>query len=186
MLGVRQWRHVALRHGAFCVSRQHRHFYVLFIKGWCVYSSMKQCLQSLNYEQFPIQMTKNNKWLEILDFQPKLVWRTSTEIHRLRRRRRQQVAAGKAQRTSLSTAKATSSTQRPQTCTEVATKYYNYTANGADEEREHRPPTLQKAEKAMGRWQATLTVYSKIIFFDATIGSNSGSCLLCRPRYRSK
>ena len=128
MLGVRQWRHVALRHGAFCVSRQHRHFYVLFIKGWCVYSSMKQCLQSLNHEQFPIQMTKNNKWLEILDFQPKLVWRTSTEIHRLRRRRRQQEAAGKAQRTSLSTAKATSSTQRPQTCTEVATNYYNYTA----------------------------------------------------------
>jgi len=24
MLGVRQWRHVALRHGAFCVSRQHK------------------------------------------------------------------------------------------------------------------------------------------------------------------
>ena len=37
MLGVRQWRHAALRHGAFSVSRQHRlcrwwlgHFYVLF------------------------------------------------------------------------------------------------------------------------------------------------------------
>ena len=29
----------------------------------------------------------------------------------------------------LITAKATSSTRRPQTCTEVATKYYNYTAN---------------------------------------------------------
>ena len=33
-------------------------------------------------------------------------------------------------------------------CTEAATKYYNYTANGADEEREYRLPTLQKA---MGR-----------------------------------
>ena len=41
------------------------------------------------------------------------------------RRRRQQEAAREAQRTSLSTAKATSSTQRPQTCTEAATKLYN-------------------------------------------------------------
>ena len=132
---------------------------------------MKQCLQSVNHEQFPIQMTrdnKHNKWLEILDFQPKLL-RTPTKIHRERRRRRQQEAARKAQRTSLSTAKVTSSTQWPQTCTETATKYYNYTANRADEEREHRLPTLQKA---MGD-QATLTVYSKIIFFDVTIGSNS-------------
>ena len=51
-------------------------------------------------------------------------------------------------------------------------KYYNYTANETDEEREHRLPTLQK------RWgdQATLKVnftVRKIIFFDAAIGSNS-------------
>ena len=148
MLGVRQWRHIALRHGAFCVSRQHRlcrwwpaHCHVLFMKGWCVYSSMKQCLQSVNHEQFHIQMTqdnKHNKWLEILDFQPKHLWRTPTKIHRERRRRRQQEAESKAQRTSLSPAKATSPTQ-------WRNKYYNYDANGADEEREHRLPTLQKA-----------------------------------------
>ena len=164
-------------------------FHVLFMKGSCDYSSMKHKFTIGESRAIPIQMTQNdkhNKWLEILHFQPRLLWRTPTKIHHERRRRWQQEAARKAQRISLSTAKATSSTQRPQTCTEVATKYYNYTANGADEEREHRPPTLQKAEKAMGRWQATLTVYSKIIFFDATIGSNSGSCLLCRPRYRSK
>ena len=128
-------------------------FHVLFMKGSCVYSSMKQCLQSVNHGQFSIQMTQNskhNKWLDIFDFQPKLLWRTPTKIHRERgrRRRRQPEAAGKAQRISLSTAKATSSTQRPQTCTEAATKYYNYTTNEADEEREHRLPTLQKA---MGR-----------------------------------
>ena len=65
MLGVRQWRHVALRHGAFCVSRQHRlrrwwpaHFMCYSWKAH-VYSSMKQCLQSVNHEQFPIQMTKH-------------------------------------------------------------------------------------------------------------------------------
>ena len=40
-----------------------------------------------------------------------------------------------------------SSTQRPQTCTEAATKYNNYTASETDEEREHRLPTLQKNDK---------------------------------------
>ena len=225
MLGVRQWRHVALRHGAFCVSRQHKLclwwldyekslFFVgpssktpvtrkwprawlkardgkfllvlpppflasraipllnLKKKGDCLHSTDDQrCLQSVNHKQFPIQMTqdnKHNKWLEILDFQPKLLWRRPTKILRERRRRRQQEAARKARRTLLSTVKATSSTQRPQTCTEAATKYDNYTANGAEEASE-RTPTADAS-----RWgdQATLTVYSKIIFFDATIGSN--------------
>ena len=145
-----------------------------WLQGWCVYSSMKQCLQSVNLEQFPIQMTQNNKhykWLEILDFQPKLLCRTPTKIHCERRRRRQQEAAREAQKTSLnSTAKATSSTERPQTCTEAVTKYCNYTANGADEEREHRLTMLQKAIRRSGN---AYWVYSKIIFFNATIGSNS-------------
>ena len=46
---------------------------------------MKQCLLSVNHEQFPIQMKQDNKdnnWLEILDFQPKLFWRTPTKLHR--------------------------------------------------------------------------------------------------------
>ena len=77
-----QWRHVAQRHGEFCVSRQHglcrwwpANFNVLSMKGSGVffheYSSMKQCLQSVNHEQFPTHMTQNNKhnkWLEIPDF----------------------------------------------------------------------------------------------------------------------
>ena len=105
----------------------------IFMYYSCVYSSMKQCLQSVNHEQSSIQMTQNNKhnkWLQILDFQPKLLWRTPTKIHRERRGRRQQKAACKAQRTSLST-------------------------------------TKKRLED-----QATLTGYSKITFFDATIGSN--------------
>ena len=64
-----------MEHFAFPDNIDLAHFYVLFMKGSCVYSSMKQCLQSVNHEQFPIQMTQNNKynkWLEILDFQPKL------------------------------------------------------------------------------------------------------------------
>ena len=175
ILGVCQWLHVALRHRAFCVSRQHRlcswwlaHFHVLFMKGSCVvYSSMKQCLQSVNHEQLPIHMTqssKHNKWLEIFNFQPKLLWRMPTKIHREREKRQQQEAAHKAQRASLSTAKATSSTQRPQTCTEAMTKYYNYTANGADEEREHRLPTLQKA---MGRSGNAYSLQQNYLFKNA-------------------
>ena len=112
-------------------------------KGDCLHSTDDQrCLQSVNHKQFPIQMTqdnKHNKWLEILDFQPKLLWRRPTKILRERRRRRQQEAARKARRTLLSTVKATSSTQRPQTCTEAATKYDNYTANGAEEASERTP-----------------------------------------------
>ena len=134
-------------------------FHVLFMKGSCDYSSMKHKFTIGESRAIPIQMTQNNKhnkWLEILHFQPRLLWRTPTKIHHERRRRRQQEAARKAQRTSLSTAKATSSTQRPQTCTEAAPKNYNYTVNGANEEREHRPPTLQKAMRRSGNAYSTV------------------------------
>ena len=125
------------------------HFHVAFKKGWCVLSSsVKKCLQSANHQQFPMQMTQNrkhNKWLEILDgedFPPNLLWRTPTKTFHL-----EQIEEDnrEARGTSLRTAKVTSSTQRPQTCTEAAIKYYNYTASETDEEREHWLPTLQKA-----------------------------------------
>ena len=61
-------------------------------------------------------------------------------------------------RTSLSKAKATSSAQRPQSCTEAATKYYKYIVNETDEEREHWLPTLPKATRLD---QAKLKVYSE-------------------------
>ena len=121
MLGVRQWRHVALRHGAFCVSRQHRlrrwwpaHFMCYSWKAH-VYSSMKQCLQLVNHEQFPIQM-KQQQTQQVAGNH-----RFLTKTHR-EPRRRQQEAVGKAQRTSLSRVKAMSSTQQPQTYTGAATK----------------------------------------------------------------
>ena len=100
--------------------------------------------------------SKHNKWLEILageDFPPELLWRTSTKIHR----ERIEEDNREAERTSLSTAKATSSTQRPQTCTEASTKYYDYTASETDEERKHR---LRRFEKRRGD-QATLEVYNQ-------------------------
>ncbi|CAH3033456.1 unnamed protein product [Porites lobata] len=134
-------------------------FHVLFMKGCCVYSSsVKQCLPSVNHGQFPIQITQNckhSKCLQILaeeDFPLKLLWRTPIKIHRRADRRRQP----RSREHRFSTAKATSSTQRPQTCTEAATKYYNYIVNETDEEREHRLPTLPKATRLD---QATLKVY---------------------------
>ena len=148
-------------------------FHVLFMKGCCVYSSsVKQCLPSVNHEQFPIQMTQNckhSKCLQILaeeDFPLKLLWRTPIKIHRRADRRRQP----RSREHRFSTAKATSSTQRPQTCTEAATKYYNYIVNETDEERKHRLPTLPKATRLD---QATLTFIVKIIFFDTAIGSKN-------------
>ena len=136
-------------------------FHVILIPGCCVYSSsVKQCLPSVNHEQFPIQMTQNckhSKCLQILaeeDFPLKLLWRTPIKIHRRADRRRQP----RSREHRFSTAKATSSTQRPQTCTEAATKYYNYIVNEIDEEREHRLPKLTKATRLD---QETLKVYSK-------------------------
>ena len=83
--------------------------------------------------------------------------------------------AKQRERTSLSTVKATSSIQGPQTCTQAATKYYNYTVNETDEEREHRLPTLPKASRLD---QATLIKFTvKITFFDAAIGSQN-----CAPQ----
>ena len=106
------------------------------------------------------QMTQNckhSKCLQILaeeDFPLKLLWRTPIKIHRRVDQRRQP----RSREHRFSTAKAKSSTQRPQTSTEAATKYYNYIVIETDEEREHRLPTLPKATRLD---QATLKVNSQ-------------------------
>ena len=68
MRGVRQWRHVTVRHGAFCVSRQHRlcrwwpaHFMYYSWKAHVIIHLWHNHTQSVNHEQFPIQMTQNKK-----------------------------------------------------------------------------------------------------------------------------
>ena len=66
-----------------------------------------------------------------------------------------------AERTSLSIAKATSSTQRTQTCTEVVTKYYNYTVNETDEEIEGTPTTDASKSDETGSGNA-LSLQSKL------------------------
>ena len=107
----------------------------VFMKGWCVYSlSVKQCLRSVNHEQFLMQMTQNskhNKWLQILaedDFPPKLLWSENADSKFIASGEEDETTRNRrgAEKASLTTVKATSSTQPPQTCTEAATKYCNY------------------------------------------------------------
>ena len=60
-------------------------FSCIIHEGCCGYlSSVKQCLPSVNHEQFPMQMIhKQNKWLQILaegDFPPKLLWSENADL----------------------------------------------------------------------------------------------------------
>ena len=77
-----------------------------------------------------------NKWLEILagkDLQTKL--RKSENVD---------FKFSKRNGTAIETLLETEAIQRPWICKDAATKYYNYTANKADEEREHRLATFQQ------------------------------------------
>ena len=70
------------------------HFHVEFMKGWCVYSSsVKQCLWSVNHEQFPMPMEQNSKqnlcWGRFSTETP-LEREHRLEIYRQWRRRQQQ------------------------------------------------------------------------------------------------
>ena len=124
----------------FAADDQHL-FDVLFMKGSCGYSSMKQCLQSVNGEQFLIEMTgQRAQQVEILDFNGN----SSGE------RRLKFIASGEDDDNKKPRAKHRQHrlAQRRQRRQHSDEKCYNYVTNGADEEREHRLPTLQKA---MGR-----------------------------------
>ena len=182
MLVVRQWRYVALLHGAFFVSRQHR-----LCRRWpgallcCIHEGLmcffivcgtmftigesRAISHANDTEQQPQQVAGNPCRWRFLKILPKLLWRTSTKIHR----ERVEEDSREAERTWLSTAKATSSIQRPQKCTwEAVTKYYNYTASETDEERKNRLPTLQKVTRRSGN---ALSLQSKLSVFSAAIGS---------------
>ena len=108
-----------------------------------------------------------------------------TQIYRLKFRpateRKRTTRNGGAERTSLSTAKATPSAKKQSGYSDHKhgkEAAYNYTANETDEEREHRLPTLQeyaatriRNESNEERQRLKFTV--KIIFFDATLGSKN-------------
>ena len=76
-------------------------------------------------------------------------------------------------------------------CKEAATKYYNYTVNKADEEREHRLPMFQqnsfnRIRNELRRGIIERQVYSQNYpFFDATIGLGSKNYTICKIDMKS-
>ena len=163
MLGVRQWRHEA-----FFVSRQHR-----LCRRWprrisCIIHERLLCFWLNNVYHRWITTNFSCKWHRNASTASSMGCKSAPrKIFHLnfsgeRRLKfigeRIEEDSREAVRTSLTTAKGTSQTQRPQTCTEAATKCYNYTVNEIDEETEHRLPTLPKATRLD---QETLKVYSQ-------------------------
>ena len=143
----------------FAADDQHL-FDVLFMKGSCGYSSMKQCLQSVNGEQFLIEMTgQRAQQVEILDFNGN----SSGE------RRLKFIASGEDDDNKKPRAKhrehrlANKHVQRQRQNTTITLQMEPMKRENTD---------CRRFKKRWGD-QATLTVYSKITFFDTTIGSNS-------------
>ena len=133
---------------------------------------MKQCLQSVNHEQFRIQMTQNNKhnkWLEFSIFN-----RNSSGARRLKF-----IASGEDDDNKKPRAK-----HREHRLAQRRQRRQHSDHKHVQRQRQNTTITLQMEPMMRGntdcprfkkRWgdPATLTVYSKIIFFDATIRSNS-------------
>ena len=90
-------------------------FSCLFMKSWCVYSSsVKQCLRSVNHEQFPIQMTHNSSTTSGCNSSPSKIFhrnsswaRTPTWNSVWTTKEKTSTRNRGAERTSRSTAKAT-------------------------------------------------------------------------------
>ena len=85
------------------------------MKSWCVYSSsVKQCLRSVNHEQFPIQMTHSSSTTSGCNSSPSKIFhrnssgtRTPTWNSAWTTKEKTSTRNRGAERTSLSTAKAT-------------------------------------------------------------------------------
>ena len=158
---TRQCRHVALRHGVFCVSRLQR-----LCRRWpgrifMFYSWKADVFSHRPWNNVYDRWITSNfscKWHRTVrtasgcKSSPRKIFHWNFSVERRLKFIGERIEEDnrEAERTSLSTAMATSSTQQPQTCTEAATKYHNYTVNETDEEREHWLPTLQKATKRSG------------------------------------
>ena len=108
------------------------HFHVLFMKNWCVYSSFwNNVYDRWITSNFPRKWHRTASTASGCKSSPRKIfnWNSSKE------RRLKFSGDGikednrEAERTSVSTPKATSSTEQPETCTEAATKYYNYSVN---------------------------------------------------------
>ena len=164
MFAVRQ-----CRHGTFCVSRQHRLCRrwprrIFMYYSWKAVVLIHRLWNSVYHRwitnNFPSKWHRTASTASACKSSPRKIfhWNSSGERRLKFIGERIEEDNREAERTSLSIGKATLSTQRPQTYTEAATKYYNYTVNETYEDREHRLPTLQKPTRLD---QATLKVYSQ-------------------------
>ena len=175
MLGVRQRRHVALRHEAFFVSRQNRLCRRVFFNR--LWNDVYDRWITSNFPCKLTQKSKHNKWLEILageDFPLKLLWRTPTKIHRERKRRRQQ-GNGEAERASLAQRRQRRQHSDHNMYRGIGKVLHYYTASQTDCKRNRwreKTPTSD-ASKSDEEIRQRLKFTVKIIFFNATVGSNS-------------
>ena len=182
MLGVRQWRHVALRHGAFCVSGQHRlwrwwpaHFMYFSWKAHVFYNIhlWNNVYNRWITSNFPFRWHRTTSTTR--GWKSPIFNRNSSGERRLKF-----VASGEDDDDKKPRAKHGEHrlAQRRQRRQHSDHKH-------VQRQRQNTTITLQMEPMKRGntncrrfkkRWgdQATLTVYSKIIFFDETIsGSNS-------------
>ena len=143
------------------------HFHVVWVS---FHRLLNNVLQSVNHEQFPMQMTQNskhNKWLEILageDFPPKLLWRTPTKIHRSKKiteKNKEHRLGQRRQRCQHSDRK-----NMYRGSDKMLQLHYK-----RDRWREGTPTS--DASKSDEEIRQRLKFKDKIIFFDAAIGSKS-------------
>ena len=178
ILGVRQWRHVVLRRRAFCVSRQHRlcswwlgHFMYYSWKAHVFIHLWNNVYNRWITSNFPFRwhrtasttsglkssiFNRNSSGERRLKFiasgedddnKPRAKYRE----HRLSQRRQRRQHSDREH------------VQRQQQKTTIILQMEPMKGGNTD---------CRRFKKRWGD-QATLTVYSKIIFFDATISSNS-------------
>ena len=172
MLGVRQWRHVAPRHGAFCVSRQHRLCPLMTSALPCIiheeaYSSsifMISESRAISHANDTEQQAQHGGWKSS---SAKIFGRNSAGERPLKF-----IASGE-------------DNKKPRSFkAEWRQRRQNSDHKHVQRQRQNTTTTLQMKPMKRGntdcrrfkkRWgdQATLAFYSKIIFFDATIGNNS-------------
>ena len=145
------------------------HFYVLFMKGWCVCNSLsvKQCLRLVNHYQFPCKWHRTGSTTSGWKSSPRKIFHQNSSGERWLKFIGKRIEEDNHQN---STVKATSSTQQPaQTCTEAVTTHYIHCKQNWW--REGTPTAdASKSHEKIGQW---LKFTFKIIFFNVVIGGKS-------------
>ena len=143
------------------------HFYVLFMKGWCVCNSLsvKQCLRLVNHYQFPCKWHRIGSTTSGWKSSPRKIFHQNSSGERWLKFIGKRIEEDNHQNR---TVKATSSTQQPaHTCTEAVTTHYIHCKQNWW--REGTPTAdASKSDEKIGQW---LKFTFKIIFFNAVAAS---------------